>query len=213
MALTEVVLEPGDAPEDPRVRALLEEATRRVDAFVERRSRDPIPGFVPCDFAAVYRTLRAIRERWLAPGDLFLEWGSGLGVVAMVARELGFQAYGIEIHADLVHEAERLARDRGVDVRFVVGSFVPEGGDDLVPAMDEFTWLETDAESAYDELGFEPDEFDVVFAYPWPGEEDVVLRLFERYAARGALLVTYRGREEVHVHRKTRAASTRRRRR
>ena len=30
-----------------------------------------------------------------------------------------------------------------------------------------------------------------IFAYPWPGEEWVIARLFEKYAAEGALLLTY----------------------
>lgn len=68
--------------------------------------------------------------------------------------------------------------------------------------MGEFAWLDTDAPSAYDDLGVDVDDFDVLFAYPWPGEEDVVVDLFERYAAVGALLVTYQGVEAVHVRRK-----------
>ena len=33
----------------------------------------------------------------------------------------------------------------------------------------EYFWLVTDADDAYDELGLGPHDFDVVFAYPWPG--------------------------------------------
>ncbi len=52
----------------------------------------------------------------------------------------------------------------------------------------EFAWLTTDAPSAYDDLGLDVDEFDVIFAYPWPGEEDVVIDPFDRYAATDASL-------------------------
>ena len=44
----------------------------------------------------------------------------------------------------------------------------------------------------------------MVFAYPWPDEEWVIERLFRRYAAVGAVLVTYHGGEGFRVQRKTR---------
>ncbi len=40
-------------------------------------------------------------------------------------------------------------------------------------------------------MGLDPDDFDVVFAYPWPGEECLIASLFEKYAAEGALLLMY----------------------
>jgi hypothetical protein len=204
MAIVEITptLRSDELPEE--ILRLVEEAARRIEAFVEARHDDPIPAFVPSDFLAVYRTLEAIRRGWLAPGGHFLEWGSGFGVVAMLAAVVGFQAFGIEIHADLVAAARRLAAAQGIEARFVEGSFVPEGGEDLVPPMGELAWLDTDGASAYEDLEFELDEFDVVFAYPWPGEEDVVIDLFDRFAALGALLVTYQGREGVLVRRKVR---------
>ena len=204
MALVEVPIEPHTGELPPELADLVTTAARRIDAFVEARIRDPIPGFVPSDFDAVARALLAVRKGWLAPGDLFLEWGSGFGVVAILAARLGFRAQGIEIQEDLVRAAEAFAREVGEDVAFHTGSFLPEGSEDRVPPMGEFAWLDTDAESAYEAMGLDPDDFDVIFAYPWPGEEDVVLDLFDRHAARGALLVTYRGREAVQVHRKVR---------
>jgi predicted O-methyltransferase YrrM len=193
------------SPEVPsEVQVFLAEATRRIDAFVQRRLDDPIPGFVPSDFGAVWGVLVAIRRGWHAPGDLFLEWGSGLGVVAALAAKAGFQAHGIEIEPDLVREARRLAADHGLAVTFHEGSLVPEGSEDLVPLAGEFAWLDTTHESAYEAMGLDIDDFDVIFAYPWPGEEEVVVDLFARHAASGALLVTYQGVEGVLVRRKTR---------
>ena len=46
-------------------------------------------------------------------------------------------------------------------------------------------------------------ELDVVFAYPWPGEEEAVVDLFEAFAADGTLLVTYHGLEDLRLQRKT----------
>ena len=43
---------------------------------------------------------------------------------------------------------------------------------------DDVAWLTTTGPDGYDELELEPDDFDVVFAYPWPGEEQVIFDLF-----------------------------------
>ena len=51
-------------------------------------------------------------------------------------------------------------------------------------------------------LGLAADDFDVVYAFPWPGEQDVFEALFDRSAAIGALLVTFHGVDGVVVQRK-----------
>ena len=43
---------------------------------------------------------------------------------------------------------------------------------------------------------------DVVFSYPWPGEEQVIFDVFEASAAVGALLLTYHGQEGMKLQRK-----------
>ena len=184
-----------------RVREFVREAERRLEEFVEGRLDDPIVGFVPSDFHAVFGVLAAISERHLATGGLFCEWGSGFGVVAMMASEVEFDACGIEIEQDLVDAAQELADEHDLPVEFVCGSFIPQGGEDVADIVGDFAWLRTDAPSAYDELGLDPDDFDVIFAYPWPGEEQAIYDLFERYAAAGALLVTFQGVEAVRVMR------------
>ena len=189
-----------DLPE--RVQAFLEDAERRLEAFIEGRLDDPIVGFVPSDFPAVYGVLEAIADRHLAPGGMFCEWGSGFGVVALMAADLEFDACGIEIEPDLVDAAQELAEEYELPVEFICGSFIPTGSEDVADCTNEFAWLRTDAGSAYDELGLDPDDFDVIFAYPWPGEEDAIYELFDRCASTGALLVTFQGVEAVRVRRK-----------
>ena len=49
----------------------------------------------------------------------------------------------------------------------------------------------------------DPDEVDAVYVYPWPDEERAVSDIFERYAAPGAVLLTYHGGEEFRLRRKT----------
>ena len=46
-------------------------------------------------FAGAYRSLRALAATVEAPGRLFCEWASGLGVVAGLAALLEFDAFGI----------------------------------------------------------------------------------------------------------------------
>jgi hypothetical protein len=102
----------------------------------------------------------------------------------------------------LVYAAQELADDFDLPVRFVLGSFIPSVADGGVAADDSFAWLTTDGNYPYEELGLNPDDFDVVFAYPWPDEEQVIGRVFERCSAPGAVLVTYHGAADFRQRRK-----------
>ncbi|MFP6677588.1 MAG: hypothetical protein VB878_21055, partial [Pirellulaceae bacterium] len=179
-------------PDD--VVTFLREADLRVSQFV-KNSPIRVTGFVPSDFVTVYQFLRAITEANLAPGTSFCEWGSGFGVVASLAAMLEFKVCGIEIEKGLVDASRRLADDFRLPVEFVHGSFIPSGAEDDVEeayadTSTEYFWLVTDADDAYDELGLDPHDFDLVFAYPWPGEECLIEGLFEKYTAEEALLLT-----------------------
>ena len=191
-------------PDD--VVAFLREADLRVSQFV-RNSPIRVTGFVPSDFVTVYHSLQAITEASLAPGTSFCEWGSGFGVVASLAAMLEFKVCGIEIERGLVDASRRLADDFGLPVEFVHGSFVPSSAEaDVEEAFadtsTEYFWLVTDADDAYGELGLGPNDFDLVFAYPWPGEECLIEGLFEKYAAEEALLMTYNQYNSVCLRRK-----------
>ena len=191
-------------PDD--VVAFLREADLRISQFV-RNSPIRVTSFVPSDFVTVYHSLRAITEGNLAPGTSLCEWGSGFGVVASLAAMLEFKACGIEIERSLFDASRSLADDFGLPVEFVHGSFVPSGAEaDVEEAYAdtsaEYFWLVTDADNAYDELGLCPHDFDVVFAYPWPGEECLIEGLFEKYAAEEALLLTYTQYNSVRLQRK-----------
>ncbi len=191
-------------PDD--VVAFLREADLRVSQFV-RNSPIRVTGFVPSDFVTVYRSLRAITEANLASGTSLCEWGSGFGVVASLAAMLEFKVCGIEIEGVLVDASRRLADDFGLPVEFVHGSLVPSGAEAYVEEAyadnnAESLSLVTDADDAYDELGLNLDDFDVVFAYPWPGEERLIENLFEKYAAEGTLLLMYNQYNSVRLRRK-----------
>lgn len=204
LADVELTLHGSSLPTE--VEAFLSEADSRVARF-NVISPAHARGFVPSDFATVYRALRPIAEGQLGPRHSFCEWGSGFGAVASLAAMLEFDACGIEIDRPLFELSVALARDSGLPTEFVHGSFVPQGGESIAEEVyisngGDFFWLETNADDAYDELGLDPADFDLIFAYPWPGEEDVIYRLFEHFAADGALLLTYVEFNSVRVQRK-----------
>jgi len=193
MALVPIALpERLPRPNTPAA-ALIAGARERIEAFVESRRDQPVHAFVPSDFAMVHGALRHVAAGPLAPGDRLCEWGSGAGAAACLAAMAGFDARGIESEPELVALSRRLAAESGLDVRFYCGNFVPHAGQAIAERTGEFEWLTAGAADAYDEMRLDVDDFDVTFAYPWPGEQQVVERLFERFAADGALLTTYNG--------------------
>jgi hypothetical protein len=181
---------------------LIKEASDRVDVFMEAHKDSPVAGFVPSDFTLAYAALLHVRRTMLASGDAFCEWGSGIGAVTCLAGMLGYDAIGIEFDPDLVDVAEGLADDFDISAQFVCGSFVPTGGEHFTDVPQEAAWLMSGGLDAYEQLGLDADDFDVIYAYPWPGEEQVIFDLFKRYAAVGALLVTYHGIDDIRVQRK-----------
>jgi len=199
MALTDLSIPPDDAGIPPEVRRFLREADRRIDDF---QLWAKVPAFVPSYYEGVFRVLRAVNDNLLSRGTRFCEWGSGFGVATCLASMLEFDACGIEIEAELVIEARRLADDYALTAEFVIGSFVPRGGESRVYSAGEYAWLTTDADYAYDELGLDPRDMDLIFAYPWPDEEGVTGELFDRYAGAGAVLVTYHGGDDFRLRRK-----------
>lgn len=170
-----------------RLRALCDEGWDLWDRFdVQVRQHDFHP-FVAADYDVVLQALLPVR----APGLRFLEWGSATGVITIMADLLGFEAYGIEIDGDLVDQARELARRTGSRARFTAGSFIPAG----------YQWKDADGdqrlgtighgESGYLQLGMPLEEFDVVFAYPWAGEEPMMLDLMRVHGRAGARLLVH----------------------
>lgn len=199
MPLVDVPIPVEDAPLPFEVKRYLKEADKRVEReLAEARS----PAFVPSDYDRVFPVLRALADSALLRGHTFCEWGSGLGVNVGLAAFLGYDAYGIEAEWGLVEEARRLADDFDLSAEFVCGSFIPAGGERHVHRGGEYSWFTTESDSAYAELGLGADDFDLVYAYPWPDEEQVVAELFDLYAGVGAVLLTCKGGEGFRLRRK-----------
>lgn len=180
----------------------IREADERIARFLDDIRSTATIAFVPSDFSLAAAALMHIRESHLAPGPRFLEWGAGYAVVAGLADALGFDAHAIEIDPVLVTAARALARDFDRHHAIAEGSFIPPGADHLADTAADHAWLALGGADGYEALGLDPDDFDVIYAYPWPGEERVIHRLFDHCAAAGAILVTYHGLEGVRINRK-----------
>jgi len=186
---------------DPRLRTRLNalcdegwEIWSRFDVEVRQHSWHP---FVAADYGAVLETLLTLRT----PGLRFLEWGSAPGIITIMADLLGFEAYGIELDPTLVQMARELATKYDSHARFADGSFLPGGyvwkhrsGDRRLGTIGEGT-------SGYMELGHPLEDFDIVFAFPWTGEEPMMHDVMRRYGGRHARLLLYGITNGVEVYR------------
>ena len=208
MPLRELLVPVTDDDPPADVRRFLRDAERRIDRF---QTACRVPAFVPCDYATAYKVLRALAGGAYTRGSRFCEWGCGFGVVVDLAAMLDFDACGIEIEGTLIDEARRLAEDYDLPTEFIHGSFVPRGAEDRVHRAGTYSWLTTEGDQAYEELELEIEDMDVIFAYPWPDEENVVYDLFEQYAGDGAVLATYHGSAEFRLRRKVPGTKKRKR--
>lgn len=178
----------------PELEQLWTEAATLWDRYEKSRGFD---AYVPADYPMVYEELLKLRGHAIN----FLEWGSGLGVVTIMASRLGFDAYGLEISPELVEQAEQLAKKFGCQPKFAVGSFVPTQYE-WDPQMGE-DGLRTDFDAAdgYDEIGMSLDDFELVYAYPWPDEHDVFQDIMKKHGAQNSLFMTFDVREGIAVRR------------
>jgi hypothetical protein len=179
-----------------RIERLCAEGRAHFERFQRQVRDDQWHPYIPIDYAVALRALLAQRE----PGARFLEWGSATGVVTIMADLLGFEAYGIELDAELVEVARDLAGRYGSGARFAAGSFLPSGYLWSPPGGDQRMGTIGEGVPGYTELGLALDEFDVVYGYPWTGEAPMMHDLMARHGRPGARLLVPDG-EEVHVYR------------
>jgi hypothetical protein len=178
-----------------RLHALIDEGAEIYDRF-DREVRDQsFHPFVPGDYGGILQSLLELR----APGLRFLEWGSATGVVVIMADLLGFDAFGIELDSGLVSIARQLADRYESRARFVAGSFLPAGYRWRPPTGDGRLGTIGQGVSAYAELGYGLDDFDIVYAYPWSGEEVMMLDLMQSYGNSKASLLLH-GDHGVNVY-------------
>jgi hypothetical protein len=188
---------PPDAALRARLDSLCEEGREIWERFDrEVRERDFHP-FVAADYDRILQALLPLR----APGLRFLEWGSATGVVAIMADMLGFEAYGIELDPELVRVARGLAARFDSGARFAAGSFLPTGYQYRPSGGDGRLGTIGEGPSGYLELRHPLEDFDVVYGFPWHGEEGMMQDVMRRYGGRGALLLLNDATEGVRTYR------------
>ena len=158
--------------------------------------------YIGSELSTVDRALSHVQAEGLARGSVFCEWGSGLGGVCALAALNGFVPTGIEIQPELVESARARALSRDIPMAFAQGSFLQPGDEDLAATFSNRTRLDF-SDSAWNATGLTPGDCDVVFVYPWPGEEAFVDSVFARHASPGALLLTFHDFDRVLAQRRS----------
>ena len=205
MPLQEISLQLREPVLDARQQRFVDDAGERIRQILKAPEHVPAKGLVPSDELQVCAGLQAVRA--LEPSARrFLEWGSGLGVATGIAELMGFDAYGIEIERDLVDASRQLLVAHALRAPIVHGSFVPDDFEDSEHLSDLESRIVLHGEPAYVQMDLDLDDFDVVFAYPWPTEVELYLRIFEHGADHGALLLLASREEGAMAWRKVAAS-------
>ena len=196
---------PDGIPED--IAKFLIEAAKRGEAFFEAGLNRRYPRYLPSNPEIVFAALSHLKHSGQLRGNLFCEWGSGFGIATCLAALLGFEAFGIELEEDLAERSTRLANDHGIPVEILCTSYLPEGfeecegvgGKDLLkPEATSFG--EIAAAPGYD--GLDPADVDLFFVYPWPGQEEFMMDLFEAVATEDAILLIHHADASVTAYRR-----------
>lgn len=189
-------------PHSPAAAHLIDLANDRIEAFMLADDL-VIENFVACDFHLLDQAITWIEQSHLLTGNHFCEFGSGFGVAALLASLRGMDSIGIEIESSLVEQSTSLAEELGLSAKFYCGSFVPRDITGILEIARDVEHVETHEGEVYEEIGLGLDDFDLFFAFPWPGEEQFFEAVFQAGAAVNSLLLSYRGRNGMHLLRKT----------
>ena len=180
-----------------RISALCEEGREFWHRFDHEVRQDDWHPFVPADYNAVLAALMPLRK----PGRRFLEWGSATGVITIMADLLGFDSCGIELDSSLVDVGRDLASRWHSNAQFAAGSFIPMGWEWKLSDGDGRHGTIGRGPSGYLELGRSLDDFDVVYAFPWMGEEPMMLDLMRCHGREDAHLVLHTTQNGTRIYR------------
>jgi len=212
MALEAIAMEGPEARVSDHVARLIATCSRGWEQFFADHD-DQAPRFVPSVPERVWAVLAEVTRRQLPPNRVFCEWGSGFGTATCLAALLGYEAYGLEIDAELVRLSRAIARRLGIPVQILCTSLLPAGyeasagvnGAALVtPALmrDSHDTTEARGPLRYDGMESAIADIGLFFAYPWPEERALMRQLFEAVARVGALLVVYHTDTDIRVWQK-----------
>jgi hypothetical protein len=213
MALAAIALEGPEARVSDPVARLIATCSRGWERFFAEHDDDQAPRFVPSVPERVWAVLAEVTRRQLPPTRVFCEWGSGFGTATCLAALLGYEAYGLEIDAELVRRSRAIARRLGIPVTMLCTSFLPAGyaasagGDGVALVTPASVRAHHDTAEArgplrYDGMASAIADIGLFFAYPWPEERALMRQLFEAVARVGALLMVYHTDTDIRVWRK-----------
>jgi hypothetical protein len=203
MALRQLSLELDETRQVPlEVTRWIEASRERIELYWDQFSKQPLPQYVECDFDLVASALWEVVQRDLIDGRLFVEWGCGFAVVTGIAALMGLDAVGIEAEEMLCVEGRKLLSKHAVAAEIWQGNFLPTGARPLAEDTDPLVSLTHSIAPAYAQHQMALDDFAIVFAYPWPGEEHFLRLVFDRFARSDALLLMFRGPYQVELYRK-----------
>ncbi len=154
-------------------------------------------GFVSADYLEIYHELVQLQGQVAT----VLEWGSGLGVVTIMASRLGFEAYGIEVEPLLVERSQAIAEKYGPEAQFAAGSFIPDHYQWDTEMVGNPSRTDFDTRAAYEDLDMELRDFDLVYAYPWPDEHALYLDIMRTCGGERSLFLSYDAREGATLSR------------
>ncbi|QDT06979.1 hypothetical protein K227x_54030 [Rubripirellula lacrimiformis] len=189
-------------PIPDKIKQRIDSALARIERFQDRWDRPQIEQFVAADYAHVYQSLDWTLQTQMTIGQRFVEWGCGFAIVSAAAATLGLDVIGIEAEDVLLTQGRETIADWDVELELFHGNFLPPGAqrladDPMLPSLGH------PVPDAYAKIGLDLDDFAIVYSYPWPGEDDFHEVVFERYAARGALLLMFCGPNDIRLYRKT----------
>ncbi len=127
MALEAIAIEGPEARVSDHVTRLIATCSRGWERFFADHDDHQAPRFVPSVPERVFAVLAEVTTRNLPPTRVFCEWGSGFGTATCLAALLGYEAYGLEIDAELVRLSRAMARRLGIPVQMLCASLFPAG--------------------------------------------------------------------------------------
>ena len=138
-----------------------------------------IPQFEPADGRLSWNLLHSVVKQTLPTNNpVFCEWGSGLGLITLLASMMDLPATGIEIEEELFDLSQETAQQFAIPATFINASIYPK--DNVSPPLNYA-------------------EVELFFAYPWPNQIVQMIDLFRKVSASGAIFICYHGGHNYRV--------------
>jgi hypothetical protein len=194
----------GERQPPEEIEQFISDSESRGEAFWDRWPEGDTARFTRCDYRLVWEVLDQLTEQGKVHGaepgkQLSLcEWGCGFGVVAGIARMLGWDSVGIEAERDLVVAARDHLKAWNLEVPIWHANCLPA----RFPTPANYPRLPADLPpAAYERHGRPLESFSTVFVYPWPGLAGYFKQVFATLAAPAAQLIVFLGPYELELYR------------